>query len=120
MQTNLEKNGIETRDISIIRNDYSTSDKYSALHSDAIGNGDPLGKGTGIGGHIHSTPDQSKPKTIDYTNLDTTKGGGVYDIEGRNGVGGRNFLQNISLYNEQNQYGAHLVDTSANEGQVRF
>ena len=41
-------------------------------------------------------------------------GGGLYDIEGRNGVGGRNFLMNISKYNANNEYGVNSVDTSAN------
>ena len=30
------------------------------------------------------------------------------------------FLEPTRLYNENNEYGAHLIDTSANEGQVRF
>jgi hypothetical protein len=120
MQSNLEKNGIDARQETLVRNDYTNADNYSSLHTDAIGNGDPLGKGTGIGGHIHSVPGQTTKRSIDYSNLDTTNGGGVYDVEGRNGVGGRNFLKNISLYNENNEYGAHLIDTSANEGQVRF
>lgn len=120
MQTCLEKKGIESRESTLVRNDYTERMEYSALHSDAIGNGDPLGKGTGIGGHTHSTPDCERPSTIDYTNFDTMNGGGLYDVEGRNGVGGRNFLMNISKYNANNEYGATLVDTSRNEGQVRF
>jgi hypothetical protein len=120
MQTCLEKEGIEARGKALVRNDYAENIEYSALHSDAIGNGDPLGKGTGIGGHTHSTPDCSKPSSINYSNFDTANGGGLYDIEGRNGVGGRRFLMNISKYNSENEYGAHLVDTSANNGQVRF
>lgn len=122
MQTCLEKKGIEARQETLVRNDYNRSDEYSILHSDAISNGDPLGKGTGIGGHTHSTPDCNKPTAIDYSNFDTFGGGGLYDIEGRNGVGGRNFLKNISVYNAQNEYGINSVDTSANlsDGQVRF
>lgn len=120
MQTNLEKNSIESRNEAIVRNDYDNSDVYSSFHSDALSNGDPLGKGTGMGAHTHTVPGQTKDRRINYSDFDTTKGGGLYDIEGRNGVGGRNFLQNISLYNESNQYGAHLIDTSANDGQVRL
>jgi hypothetical protein len=122
MQSCLEKKGIEARTESLVRNDYDRIDYYSDLHSDAIGNGDPLGKGTMVGGHTHSTPDCSKPSSIDYSNFDTMNGGGLYDIEGRNGIGGRNFLLNISKYNSEHEYGrgSHSIDTSANDGQVRF
>ncbi len=120
MQSCLEKKGIEARNETLVRNDYGRVDEYSVLHSDAISNGDPLGKGTGIGGHTYTTPDCSRPSSIDYSNFDTMNGGGVYDIEGRNGVGGRNFLMNISKYNANHEYGINSIDTSANEGQVRF
>ena len=121
MQTCLEKKGIEARHEGLVRNDYTQNDEYSVLHPDAISDGDPLGKGTG-GGHTHWTPDCSKPSAIDYRNFDTINGGGLYDIEGRNGVGGRNFLKNISLYNENYEYGPNLVDTSLNvaDGQIRL
>ena len=56
MQSCLEKKGIEARNETLVRNDYGKIDEYSALHTDAIGNGDPLGKGTMIGGHTHTTP----------------------------------------------------------------
>lgn len=122
MQTYLEKKGIETRNETLVRNDYGKTDEYSTLHTDAISNGDPLGKGTMIGGHTHTTPDSSRPSTIDYSNFDTMNGGGLYDIEGRNGVGGRRFLMNISKYNANNEYGVNSVDTSANlaDGQIKF
>lgn len=120
-QTCLEKKGIESRHENILRNDYGATDEYSAQHKDAISDGDPLGKGTGHGGHGHWLPDCSKGQTmIDYSNFDTENGGGLYDIEGRNGKGGRNWSKNISLYNENGQYGPNSVDTTANqlEGQV--
>lgn len=120
MQTCLEIKGIQSRNEALVRNDYTRYDEYSAIHSDAISNGDPQGKGTGHGGHTHSVPDCSRPSTIDYSNFDTSNGGGLYDIEGRNGIGGRIFLQNISVYNESFQYGANLINTSANvaDGQI--
>lgn len=120
MQTCLEVKGIEARNESLIRNDYTRMDEYSALHPDALSNGDHLGKGTGHGGHTHSVPDCTKPSSIDYSNFDTENAGGIYDIEGRNGVGGRNFLKTISVFNENYEYGANLVDTSANvaDGQI--
>lgn len=120
-QTCLEKKGIESRSETLIRNDYNKSEEYSAQHKDALSDGDPLGKGTGHGGHGHWLPDCSKGQTmIDYSNFDTENGGGLYDIEGRNGKGGRNWLKNISLYNENDQYGPNSVDTTANQldGQI--
>ena len=120
MQTCLEVKGIEARNESLVRNDYTRNDEYSSTHPDALSNGDPLGKGTGHGGHTHSIPDCTRPSSIDYSNFDTTNGGGIYDIEGRNGVGGRNFLETISVYNETHEYGPNSVDTSANvaDGQI--
>lgn len=122
MQTCLEAKGIEARNETLVRNDYSRVDEYGPTHKDAISDGDPQGKGTGHGGHTHTVPDCNKPSAIDYSAFDTENGGGQYDIEGRNGVGGRTFLKNISLYNENYEYGAHLVDTSLNvaDGQIRI
>lgn len=122
MQTCLEKRGIQERNTEIVRNDYSKVDQYSENHPDAISNGDPQGKGSGHGGHTHSIPNCNLPKTaMSYANFDTHSEnlGGSYDIAA-DGVsyggrqGGRGFLKNISLYNENNQYGAHLVNTEAN------
>ena len=120
MQTCLEVKGISARNESLVRNDYTRVDEYSAIHSDALSNGDPQGKGSGHGGHTHSVPDCTRPSTIDYSNFDTENGGGLYDIAGRNGVGGRTFLKNISVYNENYEYGANLVDTTLNvqDGQI--
>lgn len=120
MQTCLEVKGIEARNELLVRNDYTRNDEYNARHQDALATGDPLGKGSGHGGHTHSTPDCTKPSSIDYSNFDTENGGGYYDIEGRNGVGGRNFSKTISVYNEENQYGVNYVDTSENvaDGQI--
>ena len=120
MQTNLEKRGISARNETSVRNDYNKADEYSVNHDDALSTGDVKGKGTGKGGHVHTTPDGSKKSAIDYSKFDTGAAGGLYDVEGRNGLGGRNFLTSISLYNEQNEYGAHMIDMSANlaDGQI--
>ena len=120
MQTCLEVKGIESRNNLITRNDYTRNEEYSAIHPDALATGDPQGKGTGHGGHLHSIPDCTAPSTINYSNFDTENAGGLYDIEGRNGVGGRNFLKNISMFNEANQYTLNYVDTTANvaDGQI--
>ena len=122
-QTCLEKIGIEKRHDTIVRNDYNIEEQYSQLHKDALSDGDPLGKGSGHGGHTHSVPDCNKPSSMmDYSNFDTESSniGGSYDINGRKGVGGRNFLKTISIHNEENQYGPSLIDTTANvqDGQI--
>ena len=122
-QSNLEKKGIEKRQETIVRNDYNKDDIYSSTHKDALSDGDPLGKGSGNGGHTHTIPNYDLPQgMINYSNIDTHSKniGGSYDIDGRNGVGGRTFLKNISLYNEDNQYGPNLIDTTANvqDGQI--
>ena len=122
-QTCLEKKAIERRQIELVRNDHNANDQYSETHPDALSDGDAYGKGNGRGGHLHSVPDCTKPSTMfDYSNFDTHSEniGGLYDIEGRNGIGGRNYLKNISVYNEENQYGVDYVDMGQNiaDGQI--
>lgn len=113
-QSCLEKKGMEARHKEIVRNGYSINDEYSATHPDAISDGDVNGKGTG-GSHGAWLPDCSKPTNfIDYSNFTTDKGGGKYDIEGRNGIGGRKKAMVSSLYNSEHQYGANLVNTAEN------
>ena len=127
-QTCLEKRGMEARHEQITRSDYNIEDEYSATHKDAMSDGDAQGKGTGHGGHTHvipnhelalNTPDHIWYSEYNYSQLDTENGGGSYDIEGRNGIGGRNWIKSISKFTEENQYGLDYVDTSLNiaEGQ---
>lgn len=118
-QSNLEKKGFEQRQVELVRSDYNKNDGYSATHEDALSNPadetKALGKGTGNGGHLHSVPNYDLPSTLmNYSNLDTTAGGGAYDIHGRNGEGGRNRLLKINIYNKDNAYGHNSVDTSEN------
>lgn len=122
-QAPLEIKGFEKRDDLIVRNDYTKNDEYNATHKDAISDGDPQGKGTGHGGHTHVIPDHNLAmNTTDhvwyskynYSQLDTENGGGQYDIEGRNGIGGRNWIKSISKFTEEEQYGLDYVDTSLN------
>ena len=109
MQSKLEKIGIEERKNETLKSDYIADNQYSANHPDAKSDGDKLGKGTGHGGHTHFLPDQTKASTtIDYSNFDTSKGGNNVDIESRNKA------TNYSLYNQNYQYGAHLIDTEEN------
>ena len=129
-QAPLEIKGFEKREDLIVRNDYTKNNEYNATHRDAISDGDPQGKGTGHGGHTHvipnhelalNTPDHVWYSEYNYSQLDTFNGGGSYDIEGRNGIGGRNWIKAISKFNEEQQYGLDYVDTSLNvaDGQLR-
>lgn len=121
-QSCLEKRGMEERHKEIVRSDYTIDDQYSAIHPDAISDGDVQGKGVG-GSHGHSLPDCTKPTNFfDYSNFSTINAGGKYDIEGRNGVGGRARAMAMSMYNQEYQYGANLVNTAANieDGQAHL
>ena len=121
MQSCLEKRGIEERSVEIVRSDYNIENQYGPSHPDALSNGDVNGKGTGHGGHTHYLPDCNKPtSTIDYSNFDTLNGGGLYDIEGRNDVGGRKKAINSSLYNHERQYSANLINTEINLRQGQY
>ena len=134
MQTALEKNAIDIRNgvpvrgdvttSNVLNNTYNKSNEYSALHKDALADGDARGRGTGHGGHTHTIPDYTKPKTMfDYSNIDTSdKAGNSYDKHGRNGVGGREFLTTINIYSKENPYSVDIIDTSKNvaDGQVKI
>ena len=123
-QTSLEKKGIEKRGEYAVKNDYSKFDAYSENHKDALS--DPndenkvLGKGTGHGGHTHSVPDSTKSSTAFTYDIDTTAGGGAYDIHGRNNSGGRNRLVQINLYSAENPYGADSIDTTFNQQEGQY
>lgn len=122
MQSCLEKRGMEERHSEIVRSDYNIDDQYSASHKDATSDGDVRGKGTNHGGHTHFLPDCNKPTTtIDYSNFDTFNGGNKYDIDGRDGIGGRRRAITSSLYNQDHQYSANLVNSELNiqEGQFQ-
>ena len=118
-QSYLEKKGFDARNEQTLRSNYKKENGYSAEHEDAISNPDDtkkvLGKGTGNGGYQHTRPNHELPSTlINYSNLDTTAGGGAYDIHGKNDVGGRKRLMTYNLYNSDNAYGVDSVDTSMN------
>ena len=118
-QSNLEKEGIEKRnELSAISDYQKVTNEYSESHPDAKSDGDPQGKGTGIP-MGYSVPGESTSKGISYKNMDTAKGGGLYDAEGRNRVGGRVYLQGINMHSQGNSYVPDSVDTSNNvaEGQ---
>ena len=126
-QSKLEKIGVKYRDNSLTvqgeqvnalaRNDYDKNEPYSEMHEDAKWSesntdpdGKPLGRGSGNGGHKFSIPNQSMPSDLIIPQIDTEHGGGSYDIWGRKEFeSGRNYLKNISLYNEERQYGKDSV-----------
>ena len=114
-QTCLEARGMTERHTEMARSDYNRENQYSEVHPNAISDGDPKGKGTQHGGHGDYLPDCTKPTgMIDYSNFDTFNGGGQWDIEGRNGIGGRKWAEARSLYNREDQYSLAVVDTSEN------
>lgn len=128
VQTPLEIKGFQKRDDLLVRNDYTKNEEYNETHRDAISDGDPQGKGTGHGGHTHVIPNHELAQNdenhvwysaYNYDQLDTFNGGGSYDIEGRNGIGGRNWIKSISKFNEEHPYDLNYVDTTLNiaEGQ---
>lgn len=127
-QSCLEKRGIDERENEISRSDYNAKDPYGPTHPDAMSDGDPQGKGTGHGGHTAWQPDCTKPTNmIDYSNFDTFSTedhtiGGLYDIKGRNDVGGREKSMASSMFNHERPYGAELVNTTENVllGQYQF
>lgn len=117
VQTCLEKKGFERRQVELARSDYNKNDEYSVTHDHAKTHNDtehPHGKGTGHGGHTFNIPDCSLGQDRIIPQLDTTDGGGSYDKFGYRGIGGREYLKSISLYNESNAYSENYVDTSAN------
>ncbi len=120
-QTCLEKRGMDERNQEIVRSDYNIENQYNSTHPDALSDGDAQGKGTGHGGHTAFLPDCTKPTNmIDYSNFDTFNGGGVYDIKGRNDIGGREKAVNSSMYSPLNPYGADLVNTAENVAQGQY
>ena len=126
-QSNLEKIGIERRnEHELIRNEIKRETPYGPDHDLAQWHegedGHPVGKGTNSGGHQHSLPREynSLTKNQIRPQIDTENGGGSYDIHGRNGVGGRKYLQTISLYSKEKPYGLDAISTEENieDGQI--
>ena len=119
-QRRLESEAIDKRhELEVISDYQKNTNEYSEQHEDALSNGDPQGKGTGIS-MGYSIPGQTTNKGINYANIATNSGGGLYDIEGRNGIGGRRYLETINMYNAENSYGVDSVDTSKNVAEGQF
>lgn len=124
----MKQSRLEEKAISLRKTKPYTSSRYSKQegkeynedHSDAKqSDGNPLGKGTGVSMGVAPLPGESTNTGISRKYIDTDNGGGSYDIHGKNGVGGRNYLMTMRKYNKENEYGEDSVDTSANilEGQ---
>lgn len=103
------------------KNRYITElNEYDGNNEDALTHDDtehPWGKGTGksMGYAIRNV---NAPKTqINYSNVDTSDGGGSYDKNGTKGVdkafqgdSGRKYLQKLNEYNKDKEYGKESVD----------
>lgn len=118
-RSRLQDEAIEKREELVGKNRYvNTPDKmYTEESKDARSDGDPLGKGTGVPLGVAPRPGEINSKAISYANMDTTAGGGLYDIKGRNGVGGRDRLMAMNLYGPNdgyNYHGQNMVDTTEN------
>lgn len=119
-QTRLEEEGKVSRNERLIKNEYQQKEgkQYNDEHDNALTHDDelhPLGKGTKSGGHTHTIPNRKAPKTIDYSQFNTEKGGGSYDIFGRDEAGGRKRSQMINIYSPDRQYNENSIDTSNSE-----
>lgn len=122
-QQRLEQEAIPHREELLLKNDYQAGNlEYNESNKDALSDGDPLGKGTGEAMGVASLPGATNDKGISYRNINTKRGGGQYDIEGRAEVGksGRVELMGMNLYSEQNAYGVDSVDTSANRAKGQY
>lgn len=122
-QTCLEKRGIEARSTQTNRSEYNVNNQYGPTHKNAKSDGDVKGKGVG-GSHGHWLPNcNADTHMIKYDNFSTNPAdniGGEYDIEGRNGIGGRKAALASSLYNYLEPYSPNLIDTSKNQAEGQY
>lgn len=119
-QSALEASAIKERNKELDKNrNYGRGEgrEYNSSHEKAKSTPDsPHGKGVENSDHQIYVPELEKNSTTRYRydSLNTEKGGGLYDIKGRNGDGGRERLLEINLYDKNNEYGPGLIDMSAN------
>ena len=112
-QSRLEKEAIDLRKETLLKNDYGKENEYSTEHPDAQSG--EKGKGVGVG-EPYLLPDPLASKTSYKSTLITDKGGNTADINKRQEA------QMINIYGPNNQYGPDSVDTSVNieDGQYYF
>lgn len=89
--------------------------------------GQAIGKGTIGSSNAYVVPNRKGSKTSMAYTIDTTAGGGHYDINGTKGVdkafqgdSGRKYLSGINLYGPNAAYGLNSVDTEANVRDGQF
>lgn len=119
MQSCLEIRSMEERHNEIVRNFYTISDEYNVLHPNALATGDSHGKGTGHpGGAKIILPNcNGKLGYIDYSNWDTAISSHAgNDVDNR----ARETALARSLYNQEKEYSAMLIDTSANRAEGQY
>lgn len=122
MRSCLEIVSMDERHEELIRNEYNPDNYYDRMHPDAlnIDNGDDKrGKGTGSSGHSHWLPDCSgQLGIINYSNFDTNV---AFHAGNRADNDARMQSMTRSLYNQDKEYSANLIDTSMNvaEGQYK-
>lgn len=122
MRSCLEIVSMDERHEELVRNEYNPDNAYTRSHPDAlnIDNGDDKrGKGTGSSGHSHWLPDCSgQLGVINYSNFDTYIS---FHAGNRADNDARNTAITRSLYHQDREYSASLIDTSMNvaEGQYK-
>jgi hypothetical protein len=118
-QSALEAEAIKERKIELANNiSYGRGEgkEYSESHVKAKSNpNNPLGKGVGGTNMQAYTPILDKANTSKtqyrYDSINTTEGGGQYDIQGRFDDGGRERLLHINIYSKENPYGPNMFDS---------
>ena len=73
----LEALSVQFRECSIVRNDYDNNDQYTVSHSDALSNGDALGKGE-MNGSVGNACDVKMRSTLKAKGKGPYKGGQEY------------------------------------------
>ena len=106
-QSRLEKEAFIKRPELEMMNIYQDDvNEYSSEHKNAKSDGDVKGKGSGSASYPYLLPNADEPKTSYKPTLKTDEGGGIVDITQRE------MLENVNIYNRENQYGN--VDTTKN------
>lgn len=108
---------MEERHSQLVRQTYSPTDAYSAIHKDALATGDQNGKGTGHGGHTHSLPNCNGTLGLFvYSDLDTGINSGAGNCDDNKQ---RRISLVRSMYNHEFEYAYKNIDSSKNlaEGQ---
>ena len=109
----LETRAVSARQSLLVKNNYSTVNKYDASHPDAIADGDAKGRGTGQGmGQMWLPHCTSQINVFNYSNFNTDYTqiliGNSTDIQARD------YAVSHSLYNAAHPYSENLYEMEAN------